>query len=232
MTAVLDLATPREAWAWARGVLRAHRRQVGGPTAACFLAATGAGLVGPQLLGALVEELSPPWALDALIDLLALAFGAALLRRNGAAPLRAVAGRCAGRGAARGQPHRPRRPRAGPAAGDGGVGRHGRAALAASTDLDRVDSALRQGVPENPHRGGDGGPHDRRDGGDVAAARAGAAGGGPDGRAPDAVAVAVPARRDDPDARRVGRARVAGARVDGGGAHARRAGARRAPRGR
>jgi ABC-type multidrug transport system fused ATPase/permease subunit len=147
VTAVLDYATPREAWAWARGVLRAHRAQVVATTA-CFLAATGAGLVGPQLLGALVDEVSDGERSTARIDLLALAFAAALLvttvlRRSA----RWRAGVLGEELLAANRTGLVDRALALPLATVESVGT-GALLSRATTDLDRVDSALRQGVPE------------------------------------------------------------------------------------
>ncbi|HEY2191716.1 MAG TPA: ABC transporter transmembrane domain-containing protein [Actinomycetospora sp.] len=147
MTAVLGYASPREAWAWARGVLRVHRGRAAA-TAACFLAAAVAGLVGPQLLGMLVDEVAGGGRSTTRIDLLALGFlvalvVAAVLRRS--APWRAgVLGEellAANRTGLVG------RALALPLATVESVGT-GALLSRATTDLDRVDHALRQGVPE------------------------------------------------------------------------------------
>jgi ABC-type multidrug transport system fused ATPase/permease subunit len=147
VTAVLDLATPREAWAWGRGVLRVHRRQVA-VTTVCFLAATGAGLVGPQLLGALVDEVSAGGRSIARIDLLALAFAAALV--VSAVLARSARWRAGVLGEellAANRTGLVDRALALPLATVESVGT-GALLSRATTDLDRVDSALRQGVPE------------------------------------------------------------------------------------
>ena len=147
MTAVLEHATPREALAWARGVLRGHRRQVT-VTTTCFLAATGAGLLGPQLLGALVDEVSAGGRTTTRIDLLALAFAAALVVAAGLA--RAARWRVGVLGEellAANRTGLVERALALPLATVESVGT-GALLSRATTDLDRVDSALRQGVPE------------------------------------------------------------------------------------
>jgi ABC-type multidrug transport system fused ATPase/permease subunit len=147
VTAVLDHATPREAWAWARGVLRAHRGQVAATTA-CFLAAAGAGLVGPQLLGVLVDEVSGGGRSTARIDVLALAFAAALL--VAAVLARAARWRAGVLGEellAANRTGLVDRALGLPLATVESVGT-GALLSRATTDLDRVDSALRQGVPE------------------------------------------------------------------------------------
>jgi ABC-type multidrug transport system fused ATPase/permease subunit len=147
VTAVLDYATPREAWVWARGVLRVHRRQVVATTT-CFLAATGAGLAGPQLLGQLVDEVAGGGRSTARIDALALAFAAALLvatvlRRSA----RWRAGVLGEELLAANRTGLVDRALALPLATVESVGT-GALLSRATTDLDRVDSALRQGVPE------------------------------------------------------------------------------------
>ncbi|MDT7745091.1 MAG: hypothetical protein QOE59_4169 [Actinomycetota bacterium] len=147
MTAVLDYATPREAWVWARGVLRVHRRQVVATTT-CFLAATGAGLAGPQLLGQLVDEVARGGRSTARIDALALAFAAALLvatvlRRSA----RWRAGVLGEELLAANRTGLVDRALALPLTTVESVGT-GALLSRATTDLDRVDSALRQGVPE------------------------------------------------------------------------------------
>jgi ABC-type multidrug transport system fused ATPase/permease subunit len=147
MTAVLGYATPREAWAWARGVLRAHRSRAAA-TAGCFLAAAAAGLVGPQLLGALVDEVATGGRSTARIDLLAAAFLAALvvaavLRRSA----RWRAGVLGEELLAANRTQLVDRALALPLATVESVGT-GALLSRATTDLDRVDSALRQGVPE------------------------------------------------------------------------------------
>jgi ABC-type multidrug transport system fused ATPase/permease subunit len=147
VTAVLGYATPREAWVWARGVLRAHRGQAGA-TVACFLAAAAAGLVGPQLLGALVDEVATGAHSTARIDLLAVAFLAALLvtavlRRSA----RWRAGVLGEELLAVNRTQLVDRALALPLATVESVGT-GALLSRATTDLDRVDSALRQGVPE------------------------------------------------------------------------------------
>jgi len=147
VTAVLEHATPREALAWARGVLRGHRRQVT-VTTTCFLAATGAGLLGPQLLGALVDEVSAGGRTTTRIDLLALAFAAALVVAAGLA--RAARWRVGVLGEellAANRTGLVERALALPLATVESVGT-GALLSRATTDLDRVDSALRQGVPE------------------------------------------------------------------------------------
>jgi ABC-type multidrug transport system fused ATPase/permease subunit len=147
VTAVLDYATPREAWVWARGVLRAHRGQVAA-TIGCFLAAAAAGLVGPQLLGALVDEVATGGRSTARIDLLAAAFLGALLvtavlRRSA----RWRAGVLGEELLAANRTQLVVRALALPLATVESVGT-GALLSRATTDLDRVDSALRQGVPE------------------------------------------------------------------------------------
>ncbi len=147
MTAVLDDATPREAWAWARGVLRAHRGRVVATTA-CFLAATVAGLVGPQLLGALVDEVVSGGRSTARVDLIALAFAVSLLvtavlRRSA----RWRAGVLGEELLAANRTGLVDRALTLPLATVESVGT-GALLSRATTDLDRVDSALRQGVPE------------------------------------------------------------------------------------
>ncbi|MCD2197726.1 ABC transporter ATP-binding protein/permease [Actinomycetospora endophytica] len=147
MTAVLDYATPREAWVWARGVLRVHRGRASA-TAACFLAATAAGLVGPQLLGALVDEVATGRRSTVRIDLLAGAFLAALLatavlRRSA----RWRAGVLGEELLAANRTQLVDRALALPLATVESVGT-GALLSRATTDLDRIDNALRQGVPE------------------------------------------------------------------------------------
>jgi ABC-type multidrug transport system fused ATPase/permease subunit len=147
VTAVLGYATPREAWAWARGVLRAHRGQAAA-TAACFLAATVAGLVGPQLLGMLVDEVAGGRRSTARIDLLALAFVVAVvvtavLRRSA----RWRAGVLGEELLAANRTGLVGRALALPLATVESVGT-GALLSRATTDLDRVDHALRHGVPE------------------------------------------------------------------------------------
>jgi ABC-type multidrug transport system fused ATPase/permease subunit len=147
VTAVLDYATPREAWAWARGVLRVHRGQAVATTG-CFLAAAAAGLVGPQLLGALVDEVATGRRSTTRIDLLAVAFLGALLvtavlRRSA----RWRAGVLGEELLAANRTQLVDRALALPLATVESVGT-GALLSRATTDLDRVDSALRQGVPE------------------------------------------------------------------------------------
>ena len=147
MNAVLDYATPREAWLWARGVLRTHRGQAAA-TAACFLTAAAAGLIGPQLLGALVDEVAGGGRSTARIDLLAVAFLAALLVT--AVLRRAARWRAGVLGEELLAANRTQlvdRALALPLATVESVGT-GALLSRATTDLDRVDSALRQGVPE------------------------------------------------------------------------------------
>ena len=147
MTAVLDHATPREAWAWARGVLRAHGGQLATATA-CFLAASGAGLVGPQLLGVLVDEAAGGGRSTARIDLLALAFaGALVIAAVLARSARWRAGVLGEELLAANRTGLVDRALALPLATVESVGT-GALLSRATTDLDRVDSALRQGVPE------------------------------------------------------------------------------------
>ncbi len=147
MSAVLDYATPREAWLWARGVLRAHRGQAVA-TATCFLTAAGAGLIGPQLLGALVDEVAGGGRSTTRIDWLAVAFLASLLvtavlRRSA----RWRAGVLGEELLAANRTQLVDRALALPLATVESVGT-GALLSRATTDLDRVDSALRQGVPE------------------------------------------------------------------------------------
>ncbi len=147
MTAVLGYATPREAWAWTRGVLRARRGQAA-LTAGCFLLATAAGLVGPQLLGMLVDEVAGGGRSTDRVDLLALAFLAALLvtavlRRSA----RWRAGVLGEELLAANRTGLVERALALPLATVESVGT-GALLSRATTDLDRVDNALRQGVPE------------------------------------------------------------------------------------
>ncbi|QWF80855.1 ABC transporter ATP-binding protein [Amycolatopsis sp. CA-230715] len=77
----LPLATPAEARRWARGMLRANRRAfllvIG-----LFVAASVAGLAGPQILGALVDGVTSGIT-TGRIDLLALAFVAMLIVQGG-----------------------------------------------------------------------------------------------------------------------------------------------------
>nr|WP_312030002.1 ABC transporter ATP-binding protein [Actinomycetospora sp. TBRC 11914] len=128
-------------------MLRAHRGQVA-VTSACFLAATGAGLVGPQLLGMLVDEVAGGGRSTTRIDLLALAFLGALvvtavLRRSA----RWRAGVLGEELLAANRTGLVTRALALPLATVEAVGT-GPLLSRATTDLDRVDHALRQGVPE------------------------------------------------------------------------------------
>lgn len=147
MTAVLGYASPREAWVWVRGVLRARRGRAAA-TVACFLAAAAAALVGPQLLGALVDEVATGGRSTDRIDLLAVAFLGALLvtavlRRSA----RWRAGVLGEELLAANRTQLVDRALALPLATVESVGT-GALLSRATTDLDRVDSALRQGVPE------------------------------------------------------------------------------------
>lgn len=147
MTTVLGYATPREAWVWAAGVLRAHRGQAS-VALTCFLAASGAGLVGPQLLGAMVDEVATGSRTAASIDLLAAGFVAALLvtavlRRSA----RWRAGVLGEELLAANRTQLVDRALALPLATVESVGT-GALLSRATTDLDRVDTALRHGLPE------------------------------------------------------------------------------------
>ncbi|MDL5160610.1 ABC transporter ATP-binding protein [Actinomycetospora termitidis] len=147
MNAILGYATPREALRWGAAVLRARRRRFAA-TVALFLAASSAGLVGPQLLGVIVDEVASGGRSVARIDVLAALFLAALLV---AAWLRRAARWRAG---ALGEDllaaNRTQLVDRALALPLGRVEAVGTGALLsrATTDLDRVDSALRQGLPE------------------------------------------------------------------------------------
>ena len=144
---VLGYATPREAWNWAAGVLRARRGRFL-TTAGLFLAASGAGLVGPQLLGAIVDEVAGGAGRVPRIDLLAGLFLVALL--VAAALRRAARWRAGVLGEELLAANRTQlvdRALALPLASVESVGT-GALLSRATTDLGRVDSALRQGLPE------------------------------------------------------------------------------------
>lgn len=144
---VLGYATPREAWRWAADVLRARRGRFL-TTAGLFLAASAAGLVGPQLLGAIVDEVATGPGRVARIDLLAGLFLAALL--VAAALRRAARWRAGVLGEELLAANRTQlvdRALALPLASVESVGT-GALLSRATTDLGRVDSALRQGLPE------------------------------------------------------------------------------------
>ena len=144
---VLGYATPREAWRWAADVLRARRGRFL-TTAGLFLAASAAGLVGPQLLGAIVDEVAAGPGRIPRIDLLAGLFLAALL--VAAALRRAARWRAGVLGEELLAANRTQlvdRALALPLASVESVGT-GALLSRATTDLGRVDSALRQGLPE------------------------------------------------------------------------------------
>ena len=144
---VLGYATPREAWRWARGRPARPPRPVP-DDGRLFLAASGAGLVGPQLLGAIVDEVAAGPGRIPRIDLLAGLFLGALL--VAAALRRAARWRAGVLGEELLAANRTQlvdRALALPLASVESVGT-GALLSRATTDLGRVDSALRQGLPE------------------------------------------------------------------------------------
>lgn len=146
-SAVLGLASGREALRWTASVLRARRRRFL-TTTALFLAASAAGLVGPQLLGAIVDEVAGGSPSTARIDVLAAVFLGALLVT--AWLRRAARWRAGVLGEDLLAANRTQLVDRALALPLGQVEAVGTGALLsrATTDLDRVDSALRQGLPE------------------------------------------------------------------------------------
>ncbi|MEJ2869419.1 ABC transporter ATP-binding protein [Actinomycetospora sp. OC33-EN08] len=147
MSTVLGYATPREALHWAAAVLRARRRRFAA-TVVLFLAASAAGLVGPQLLGLIVDEVATGGRSTARIDVLAGLFLAALLVATWLR--RAARWRAGALGEDLLAANRTQLVDRALALPLGQVEAVGTGALLsrATTDLDRVDSALRQGLPE------------------------------------------------------------------------------------
>ncbi|WP_018333767.1 ABC transporter ATP-binding protein [Actinomycetospora chiangmaiensis] len=146
-TAVLGYASGREALRWAGSVLRARRGRVL-TTTGLFLAAAAAGLVGPQLLGAIVDEVAAGPGSTSRIDVLAGVFLVALLVT--AWLRRAARWRAGALGEDLLAANRTQLVDRAVALPLGQVEAVGTGALLsrATTDLDRVDSALRQGLPE------------------------------------------------------------------------------------
>ncbi|MCD2190389.1 ABC transporter ATP-binding protein [Actinomycetospora soli] len=146
-TPVLGYASGREALRWAAAVLRARRRRFLTATG-LFLAASAAGLVGPQLLGLIVDEVAGGAGSTARIDVLAGIFLAALLLT--AWLRRAARWRAGALGEDLLAANRTQLVDRALALPLGQVEAVGTGALLsrATTDLDRVDSALRQGLPE------------------------------------------------------------------------------------
>ncbi|WP_433798838.1 ABC transporter ATP-binding protein [Actinomycetospora sp. CA-084318] len=148
MTAtVLGYASGREALRWAAAVIRARRRRFVTATG-LFLAASAAGLVGPQLLGRIVDEVAGGAGSTTRIDVLAAIFLAALLVT--AWLRRAARWRAGALGEDLLAANRTQLVDRALALPLGQVEAVGTGALLsrATTDLDRVDSALRQGLPE------------------------------------------------------------------------------------
>ncbi|GLZ52127.1 ABC transporter ATP-binding protein [Actinomycetospora sp. NBRC 106378] len=147
MTAVLGYASSREALTWAVSVLRARRGRFL-TTTALFLTASAAGLVGPQLLGMIVDEVASGTRSTVRIDVLAGVFLGALLLT--AWLRRAARWRAGALGEDLLAANRTQLVDRALALPLGQVEAVGTGALLsrATTDLDRVDSALRQGLPE------------------------------------------------------------------------------------
>jgi ABC-type multidrug transport system fused ATPase/permease subunit len=144
---VLGYASGREALRWAGSVLQARRGRFLTATG-LFVASSAAGLVGPQLLGAIVDEVAAGPRSTVRIDLLATGFLVALLVTAGLR--RSARWRAGVLGEDLLAANRTQLVDRALALPLGQVEAVGTGALLsrATTDLDRVDSALRQGLPE------------------------------------------------------------------------------------